>query len=132
MIQIPDKYKNGEYVFPRTDINPKTKNEAYCKNWATAIFSLFARNRTAWGIDAYTKFDELRKYSNGLQDTDKYKSWLLNDETSSTSATVAVDSFDSLPLTRVSKREGWWNVLWSKHQSCSENYECLAWAIRQT
>lgn len=112
MIQVPEKYKSGEYAFPRTDINPDKKDGEYCKNWATAIFALYARNRTAWGANAYDKFQELRDYSNGLQSTDRYKKWLLNDIGTGADSTVAVDSFDSLPISRVAKREGWYNVMW--------------------
>jgi len=113
MIPVLSAYKDGSWAFPRQDIDPSKKDAEYHTTNAKAIYSLFCRNRTAWGATTYDKFNELRAYSCGEQDVDKYKTWLISDESSSTSSTVAVDSFDSLPLTRTARREGWFNALWS-------------------
>lgn len=112
MIPVVNAYKDGSWAFGRQDIDPSKKNAEYHTTNARAIYSLFCRNRTAWGATTYDKFDELRAYSRGEQSVDRYKTFLLNDSSDSTSSTVAVDSFDSLPLTRVAKREGWYNMLW--------------------
>ncbi len=107
-----NKYKGDSWVFPNTAIDPRKKDAVYCQKWAEAIFSLYTRARTAWGVDAYTYFQNLRDYSNGRQNTDKYKSFLLSDETAGSSTTaVALDAFDDLPLTRKAKREGWYNMI---------------------
>jgi len=113
MIPALPAYKDRAWDSPRTDIDPKKKDSQYCIDWSKYIYSLFCRNKTSWGIDTYTKFQELRDYSNGQQDVDKYKTWLLSGDDSSASSTTTVDTFDTLPLTKVAKREGWFNVMWS-------------------
>jgi hypothetical protein len=112
MIPILDSYRDGAWAFERQEIDPKTKDADYHTKNAKAIYSLFCQNKTSWGISTYSKFDELRMYSRGEQSVDRYKTFLLNDTSDNTSSTVAVDSFDSLPLTRVAKKEGWYNMLW--------------------
>lgn len=112
MIPIFPSYKENEYQAPRQNIDPSKKDSAYHKRWAEFIYSLYCRSKTAWGYGTYDKFQELRDYSRGEQSVERYKKWLLNDLSDTTSSTIASDSFDSLPLTRVSRREGWYSVLW--------------------
>ena len=115
MIPVDPKYKEGIWDFPSKDIDPKLKGDKYCMQNGIAIYSLFCRNMTAWGFNEVKKFTTNRSYSTGSQDVDQYKSWLLNNETEdsgSSTTPVSVDSWDSMPLSRVSKREGWANILW--------------------
>jgi len=105
-------YVEGEYSFPRQDINPKEKDESYHRRNTEAIYSLFCKGKTAWGVNAYDYFQTLRDYSCGNQSTDRYKSWLLSDQSEGATETVATDSFDSIPLSRVSKKEGWYAMMW--------------------
>jgi hypothetical protein len=107
-----DNYKNFEWAFPSRDIDPKKKGAEYCQRNAQAIYSLFCRNKMNWTIGDYRHFNTLRDYSRGEQSVDKYKSFLLNDLNDSGTPAIAADSFDSLPISRVAKRQGWWNVLW--------------------
>ncbi len=112
MIPIISKYKDGEWSFPRQNINPKDKDAKYHKRNAEAIYSLFLRNKCSWTSDSYSHFEELRLYSLGKQDTSKYKTWLTNDLSSTGQpSTIALDSFDSTPLSRVAKKEGWLNMI---------------------
>jgi hypothetical protein len=111
MIYIDDAYKSdGAYDFPSKDIDPALKNSEYNRQTAQAIYSLHVRNQTAWGIVGSSKFGVNRLYSRGEQDIEQYKKWLLND--ASGDSTTPVDDFDSTALSRVSKREGWANILW--------------------
>jgi hypothetical protein len=110
MIPIVEDYKNKEIGFPDRSIDPKKKKAEYCRRFNEAIYSLYCRNRTAFSSATYSEFDELRSYSNGTQSTDKYKGWLSSD-TESVDSTVAT-AWDDLPLTRESKRSGWYNLLW--------------------
>lgn len=113
MIPIINKYKDDDFAFPRQNINPTKKGLEYHRKGAEAIYSLFCRNKTAWGVDGYNRFEELRLYSLGKQSTDRYKTWLSQDLSSTGQpSTVAVDSFDSTPLSRIARKEGWLNVLW--------------------
>lgn len=115
MIPVDQKYaEQGKWDFPSRDIDPKSKTDKYCMANAAAIYSLYCRNETAWSITDATKFGTNRLYSRGEQSVEQYKSWLLNDynDDNGSSAATSVDSWDSLPLTRVEKRMGWANILW--------------------
>jgi hypothetical protein len=112
MITILDKYKSeGEFSFPNRDIDPKLKNAEYDRKNAEAIYSLYCKNQCAWGSAQASNFTTNRLYSTGNQDIEQYKSWLLNDS-SDDGTTAVADSFDSTPLSRVAKREGWYNLIW--------------------
>jgi hypothetical protein len=108
---IDDSYKNKEWAFPPRDQNPANKGAEYCRQNNQAIYSLFCRNKMAWGAGDLRTFGTLRDYSNGRQSTDQYKSFLLND-INDNGTSVSFDSFDQLPLSRVAKRQGWYNMIW--------------------
>ncbi len=110
MFPIIQEYKDKEWSAPKQAINPADKKGDYHRSYSQFIYSLFAKNRTSWGQNGYDKFNTLRLYSLGKQPTDQYKTQLTNDSNVGTSSTVAVDSFDSTPLSRVAKKEGWLNV----------------------
>ena len=115
MIPVLDKYKTkGDYDFPSRDIDPAAKGDEYCRLNAQAIYALYCNNQCAWGLNDVNQFNVNRKYSTGSQDVDQYKTWLLNDtsEDATSTETTSVEFWDSLPLGRVSKREGWANILW--------------------
>jgi len=107
---IDDSYRNKEWAFPPRDVDPKKKRSEYNRQNAQAIYSLFTRNKMSWGIEMFKRFGELRDYSNGQQSVDRYKSWLMNDINDNGTA-VSIDSFDQLPLLRVAKRGGWYNIM---------------------
>lgn len=111
MIPILSEYKDKEWGRPKQSIDPLKKQAEYHRQNSQFIYSLFTRNRCAWGNASYSRFDELRSYSMGEQSTDRYKKWLSNDLSTGESSTVAVDSFDSTPLSRVAKKEGWYNMM---------------------
>ena len=97
------------FNFPSRDRNPLEKDGKYCLQNAQAIYSLFLRGRTAFSITNMNKFGVLRDYAQGTQDVTQYKSFLTGE---STESGVVVSSFDDTALSRVSKREGWGNILW--------------------
>ena len=97
------------FNFPSRDCDPKTKDSKYCLKNAQAIYSLFLRGKTAFSMTNMSKFGVLRQYADGLQDVNQYKSF-LNGE--STEGGTVVTTFDDTALSRVSKREGWSNILW--------------------
>lgn len=110
MIPTITAYQNNEFGFPRKDCPPETKKSDYHQKCCVAIYSLYLRNRTAWNLAGYNDFQELRDYSRGEQSTDRYKTWLLNNGSETTDNT-SISSFDDTPIGKVSKREGWGNVL---------------------
>lgn len=108
-IPVLNNYADHEWAFPSRDINPDDKKDKYCIANAKAIYSLFCRNKTAWATDYQGLFQEWRDYSRGEQSVEKYKTWLLNN--GGDTDTQSYSAFDDTPLSRVSKREGWYNVL---------------------
>ena len=111
MIPVLSAYKDREWAFPKQNINPDKKDIEYHRSWNKGIYSLHCRKKTAWSEATQKNFQELRDYSNGEQSTDRYKKWLANDISTGTDSTVAIDSFDSTPLSRVAKKEGWYNMI---------------------
>ena len=112
MIPILPDYKDREWAFPKQEINPDKKDAEYHKSWSQGIYSLFCRQKTAWSTNGQKNFQELRDYSNGEQSTDRYKKWLVNDLNTGADSTVAIDSFDSTPVSRIAKKEGWLSMMW--------------------
>lgn len=108
MIEVA-KYKNGDFPFPNSAINPKLKDADYCRQVAEAIFSMYQKGGTAWGIDSLGHFDEMRNYSNGMQDTSQYKSFIQADE--SVTADGSFTIWDSNDFTKTAKRKGWYNLM---------------------
>jgi hypothetical protein len=108
VIPILDAFKSKEWVRPNQEIDPQKKDKAYHQRNAEFIYSLYCRDKCAWGINGYNKFNELRAYSRGNQSTDRYKVWAVNDFSTAGSSTtpVALDTFDDLPLTRLAKKYG--------------------------
>ena len=74
------------------------------------MHGLWERNLTSWGYDTCSEFDTLRAYSNGLQETNQYKSFLTNTSNSSSDNFILYDGFDE--TVRKAKREGWYSLLW--------------------
>lgn len=107
-------YNAHEYGFPSRDVAIEKKGEHYCLQNARAIYALFLRSKTAWSIGGYKDFGLYRDYSRGEQDTTQYRSWLLNDSgTDDGFSTESVTIFDDTPVGRISRKNGWQNILWS-------------------
>ena len=104
-----DQNNEDLYPFPNRDINPAKKDAMYHKKWAEAIYAIFISSRASWGIGEHDSFIKQRAYAIGRQSTDKYKSFLLEEQQSDSNA---VSSVDDMPISRVARREGWLNVLW--------------------
>ncbi len=111
MFSTLKEYKDKEWYAPKQNINPAEKLADYHKRYSQFIYSLLCRNKTAWGVIGFDRFNTLRLYSLGKQDTDQYKTFLTSDITTSTNSTIALDSFDSTPLAREAKRSGWYNMI---------------------
>lgn len=109
MIKYLEDYKDSQNPPPDRDVNPARKQDAYAIAWAKYIYSLFIKSKTAWGYNDTEKFAEWRKYARGKQDTEKYKSFLLDD--SSKMVGKATSEVINTPLGRMANREGWMNVL---------------------
>ena len=106
-----EQYASKEWAFPNRSIDPKKKTALYCKAWNEGIYSLFCRGKTAWDFNGYDNFAELRAYSCGTQSVERYKSFLTTSDDTTTDSTSA-SVFDDTPLSRESKRSGWYNILW--------------------
>ena len=108
-IRVDNRYSTSDsdskelFPFPNRDRNPKSKDAEYHKKWAEAIYSIFISSRASWGIREHDSFTKQRSYSIGRQSTDKYKSFLLEEEQSDGNT---VSSVDDMPISRVARREG--------------------------
>jgi hypothetical protein len=109
MIRYIEDYKDKHTPPPDRDINPASKGDKYNREWATYVYSLWAKNRTAWGYDSVEKFKTFRRYAKGKQDVEKYKSFLLDDSSKLTGKDV--QDVVNTPLGRMANRQGWVNVL---------------------
>jgi hypothetical protein len=106
--------KTGSYngiTWPSRAIPPEEKTDKYCIQNAQVIQGLWERNQSSWGYDTMSLFDEMRAYSNGLQNTEQYKSFLTSNPSSSGESFVLYDGLDE--TTKKAKREGWYNILWN-------------------
>jgi len=112
MIPALIELSNSEWSFPSHDIDPTKKGDVYHRKNCQAIYSLFLRNKTSWGITGYKDFAICRDYSRGEQDVNQYKSFLLNNTSDTGEAAATIDVFDDTPVGRISKREGWMNLMW--------------------
>jgi len=107
-IPVLSSYKNVNFPFPSRDIDPKKKDKTYCLGWSKALYALWCSGKTAWTYENQIEFGTLRDYAKGQQDIEQYKSWLAGD---GDDTGMTYDSYDDTPLSRVSRREGWMNVL---------------------
>lgn len=119
MISIPS-YETKPRPFPRKDIDPATKDSKYCRLNAEAIYSLYCRNKTSWGVSAINYFDEMRRYADGNQSVEQYKSFLTGTSSSDSTASTFTLFDDKSPETMRAKREGWYNLLWQNLSPASK------------
>lgn len=106
MIESP-QYVSGEYPFPNTDINPELKTENYCRRWAQAIYSLWCKNETEWGVESVNRFRENRAYAQAQQDTMQYQSFLKSKLSSDDEILLWSDN----SFTKEAKRKGYYNLM---------------------
>jgi len=112
MAYIDLAYAKG-FDFPNRDINPSEKGRDYCLNFAKAIYGKYVGNKTAWPYTLRSHWENMRLYAKGMQNTEKYKNWLLADLTDTDStADDYDDSTANSAIGRRAKREGWYNLLW--------------------
>ncbi len=99
-------YVNSEYNFPKREQNPKVKQqEPYCTDAAKAIYALWCRNATSWGVDATDFFSDMRAYSNGQQDASRYMSWIKNEDADTNESVPTI--WDDNLFTKEAKRKGY-------------------------
>jgi hypothetical protein len=87
-------YKQGSYTFPKDEIDPKDKNQEWCKQWCEAMYAAWVTDRTGVPFSQLAEMRTLRRYGAGNQDISKYQKILLDSSD---------DSADS---------EGYLNINW--------------------
>lgn len=110
MIPSFPNYGGFEYSFPHRDRDPKDKDAKYHRKNAEAIYSLFLRGKCSFTPLMVNDFITNRLYSNGDQPVDQYKSFLMHEEVEN-NQNVSISSFDDTSIGRLSKRQGWGNIL---------------------
>jgi len=114
-VKVENRYNTSDnenkdlFPFPNRDINPEKKDAVYDKKFAEAIYSIFISDRAAWGIGDFDAIQKNRAYATGNQSTERYKKHLLDEQNQDGEAAA---SADDMPISRVAKRSGWYNVLW--------------------
>lgn len=115
-------YIQGDYPFPSQSIDPQLKLQPdYGLSWCKAIWSLYVRNQTSWGIDTTDYFNRMRRYSEGAQDSFQYRSWLKNqmpqeDGTSNEMTTI----WDDNSYTKEMKRKGYDTIMFQNLSPASK------------
>ena len=109
-IKIDDKYRGRNTTFPDRSIDPALKDAEYCRRYAEAIYSMFIGDRTSWGVSAFSHMNLMRLYAIGQQPVDQYQRILLDEDRDEPQANTR--GLADMPISRVAKREGWYNVLW--------------------
>lgn len=93
-INTVSTYKRGNYPFPKDDIDPKKKNDAWGLKWCQAIYAKYVSDQTGIPYSRIEEMIENRMYAAGNQDNYRYKKILL-DEAEDTG-----------------EMEGWVNLSW--------------------
>jgi len=106
-VKIDPNYVDKLGQVPNRSIDPASKDEAYHREWAKFIYSAFINDRTSWGASAFSHMNLMRLYANGEQPVDIYQNSILGDAPPSDGSQL-----DTMPISKVAKREGWYNVLW--------------------
>ena len=78
-IPLFDTYKEGGYLRPNEDIDPKLKSNdpTYCLNWAKYIYSAYVTGRSAITPEKIERIRKNRMYAEGRQDTSVYRDWIF-------------------------------------------------------
>jgi hypothetical protein len=72
-----DKYSKNRYNFPSSSLVPEQKGEAYHKEWAEKLYSLFVTSNAWMPSSVYSTIDENRAYAAGKQSMEQVKDWIL-------------------------------------------------------
>jgi hypothetical protein len=107
-LKVDSQYidKNGE--FPDRTIDPASKGDAYCMEWAKGIYTNFIGGRASWGVSDFGHMNDMRLYAMAAQSVAPYQKMLLDEDDDSPNTGI-----NDMPISRVAKREGWYNVLWT-------------------
>lgn len=99
--------------YPNVRIKPENKENAeYHKKWSEKIYSLFINGSTWIPSSMYSKIDEYRSYSDGRQNMDIVKDWILGKAPSDNSIeNFTSDGYDTRSNETVeSRRKAWENI----------------------
>ena len=74
-----EKYATGSYPFPKDDINPADKNEAWGKCWCEAMYAQWKCSKTAIPFSMVKEIQSLRELADGRQNIKQYQEILLDE-----------------------------------------------------
>src|SRR5574343_341338 len=103
---------NGEgCIRPSDFIDPRQKatDPAYSLGWCKYVFNNYTQGVCGIKPDDITKFERLRSYALGRQDTNQYKDTFLG-STNSSSPSFPVTDVDTNTATLSQSRQGWVDV----------------------
>ncbi|MBK9357726.1 MAG: hypothetical protein IPN08_10120 [Bacteroidales bacterium] len=108
------KYQENKYHLVRNN-NPEVKGSPdYFKSNLEAMYSLYVRGISWIPYDYAMDFDSLRRYSDGNQSEDIYKTYFSKEKDTpiASQAVSDVDGRGGFTQRRSEKRTGFMNVLW--------------------
>lgn len=108
-VYFDEKYRNGNWSFPNTNIDPKKKEEPeYCKKWVEAIYAMHVQNKSGIPYDQLNAWENQRQYGRGEQGKDRYKSIVYTEDVTTDETFLGVDGIPRNTLEE--RRKGWKNV----------------------
>ena len=109
-MKITGDYKEKDYPFPNRDVSTAEKSKPeYALGVGQCLYSKYLRNKGGITYNYASFFKELREYGRGVQDVNKYKSFLSGATVDNQNVT---DVDGSWTRNRTYERKGWMNVLW--------------------
>lgn len=106
------KYEKGALNFPDSSVAPELKGEAYHRQWAEKIYSLYITQNAWIPSSVYNSIDENRAYADGRQNMEPVKDWILGRKKKPRDMNAFdADGFDVRDSeTPESKRKAWENI----------------------
>ena len=107
-----NKNLNKLKPYPDSNIAPDKKTNAYHLEWAEKIYSLFLNKNTWIPNSIYNRIDELRSWSDGVQDTTEVLEWIIGKkETPKEVSAFDASGYDTRDdNSPESKRKAWANI----------------------
>jgi len=103
---IDTKYKNGQFLFPNKNIDPKLKLlPEYIRKVGEAIYCNYIGDKCAVPYSFLSQFNEIRQYADGKQDPAKYEENLIS-EMNDSGQVLFSDTMSS----KTNKRKGSGNI----------------------
>jgi hypothetical protein len=79
-LKVDTNYLNKNGEFPDRTIDPASKGDAYCMEWAKGIYTNFIGGHTSWGVSDFGHMNDMRLYAMAAQSVAPYQKMLLDED----------------------------------------------------